>query len=65
MATVGVAVVATGVPAGVDIIVDGIVVGVSDGTDIDLVFDLDGRAEIEITSPFPHKPLKKIIEVSV
>lgn len=62
-ATVAEVVSIAGVPSGVDVVIDGEVVGVSDGTSVELTFDLDGEYEIEIVPPFPFIPLKKILKV--
>ncbi len=63
-AMVDVAIGVSGVPSGVDIIINGAVVGVSDGTDTELMFDLDGEYEIEVKPPFPYIPVKTKITVT-
>jgi hypothetical protein len=61
--TVGIPVVVDAVPADVDIYINGEVAGVSDGTALELTFDLDGEYEVAIDLPFPWVPIKTTIKV--
>lgn len=52
------------IPSHSVIAVNGDPVGVTDGTDLELTFDLDGEYEVSIDLPFPWVPIKQTIKVS-
>ena len=51
------------IPSHSVILVNGEPVGVTDGTDLELSFDLDGEYEVAIDLPFPWVPIKTTVKV--
>ena len=64
VASINVPISIEGVPADVDIKVNNEVVGISDGSVVELMFDLDGEYEVSILPQFPYVPAKTTIKVS-
>lgn len=62
-AIVGEAYVIAPAPAASKITVDGDQIGTSDGSDIELIFDLDGKYEVSIDPPFPYVAAKMKVVV--
>ena len=63
-ASVGVPVMLGHIPSHSVILINGEPVGVTDGTDLELTFDLDGEYKVAIDLPFPWVPIKQTIKVS-
>jgi len=51
-------------PAGAEILVDGSLVGLTDGFGLDVSFEFDGEYSFEIRVPFPYRPAKSKVKVS-
>ena len=63
MGSVGVPVMLGHIPSHSRILINDDPVGVTDGTDLELTFDLDGEYEVAIDLPFPWVPIKTTITV--
>jgi len=63
-AVMGEAIVVPAIPVGSNIEVDKVVIGTGDGTDLELVFELDGDYEIKISPPFPYVVAATILTVT-
>jgi len=51
-------------PAGVEVLVDGSLIGLTDGFALDVSFELDGVYALEIRAPFPYQPAKSRVTVN-